>query len=167
MFVDRPTRREIRTSPSRVAGIAVEPGRAYRFIRKESSMPSRKSLASHHARGVHPMPPGVLGYAEAMTPPSDAELCERAVQAIWHSLDEHDLVDEQVRRELAAILEPLLALGLGERAQRLIKTLRLPDPIDASHLYWLTRRLLTFVPELQSTASALSRQAGDRSPPLA
>lgn len=129
-------------------------------------MPSRKSLASHHARGVHPMPPGLLGYAEAMTPPSDAELCERAVRAIWHSLDEHDLVDEQVRRELAAVLEPLTALGL-ERAQRLIATLRMPDPIDASHLYWLTRRLLTFVPELQSTASALTRQAGEGHPPLA
>jgi hypothetical protein len=112
------------------------------------------------------MPPGSLGYAEAMTPPSDAELCERAVQAIWHSLDEHDLVDEQVRRELAAVLEPLTALGLG-RAQRLITTLRLPDPIDASHLYWLTRRLLTFVPELQSTASALARQGSGRPAPLA
>jgi hypothetical protein len=108
-----------------------------------------------------------LGYAEVMAPPSDAELCERAVLAIWHSLDEHDLVDEQVRRELAAVLEPLVALGLGERAQRLIKTLRMPDPLDPSHLYWLTRRLLTFVPELQSTASALARQAGDRPPPLA
>jgi hypothetical protein len=128
-------------------------------------MPSRKSLASHPARGVHPMPPGSLGYAEAMTPPSDAQLCERAVQAIWHSLDEHDLVDEQARLELAVVLEPLAALGLGERAHRLIKTLRLPDP--ASHLYWLTRRLLTFVPELQSTASALARQAGDRHLPLA
>jgi hypothetical protein len=130
-------------------------------------MPSRKSLATHPARGVHPMPPGSLGYAEVMAPPSDAELCERAVLAIWHSLDEHDLVDEQVRRELAAVLEPLVALGLGERAQRLIKTLRMPDPLDPSHLYWLTRRLLTFVPELQSTASALARQAGDRPPPLA
>jgi hypothetical protein len=130
-------------------------------------MPPRKVLASNEARSMHPMPPSALGYPDALAPPSEAELCERAVQAIWHSLDEHDLVDEQVRRELAAILEPLLALGLGERAQRLIKTLRLPDPIDASHLYWLTRRLLTFVPELQSTASALSRQAGDRSLPLA
>jgi hypothetical protein len=130
-------------------------------------MPSRKSLASHPARGVRPMPPGSLGYAEAMTPPSDAALCERAVQAIWHSLDEHDLVDEQARLELAVVLEPLVALGLGERAQRLIKTLRLPDPIDASNLYWLTRRLLTFVPELQSTAIALARQAGGRPLPLA
>ena len=130
-------------------------------------MPSRKSLASHLAHGVHPMPPGLLGYAEAMAPLSDAELCERAVQAIWYSLDEHDLVDEQARLELAAVLEPVVALGLGERAQRLIKTLRLPDPIDASHLYWLTRRLLTFVPELQSRASALARQAGDRRLPLA
>ncbi|VTU22436.1 hypothetical protein H6CHR_01788 [Variovorax sp. PBL-H6] len=130
-------------------------------------MPSRKSLASHHARGMHPMPPGLLSYAEAMAPPSDAELCERAVQAIWLSLDEHDLVEEQARRDLAEILEPLTALGMGERAQRLIKTLRLPDPIDASHLYWLTRRLITLVPELQATASALARQAGDRPAPLA
>lgn len=130
-------------------------------------MPSRKSLASHPALGVHPMPPGSLGYAEAMTPPSNAQLCERAVQAIWHSLDEHDLVDEHARLELAAVLEPLAALGLGARAQRLIKTLRLPDPIDASNLYWLTRRLLTFVPELQSTANALARQGGDRHLPLA
>ncbi|KWT91902.1 hypothetical protein APY03_3105 [Variovorax sp. WDL1] len=102
-----------------------------------------------------------------MAPPSQAQLCERAVQAIWHSLDEHDLVDEQVRRDLALVLESLGAVGLGERAQRLIKTLRMPDPIDASHLYWLTRRLLTFVPELQSAANALARQADDQPPPPA
>ncbi|VTU20321.1 hypothetical protein [Variovorax sp. RA8] len=130
-------------------------------------MPSRRSLASNQAPGVRPMPPGLLDYAEAMTPPSEAELCERAVEAIWHSLDEHDLVDEQVRRELAMVLESLGTVGLGERAQRLIKTLRLPDPIDASHLYWLTRRLLTFVPELQSAANALARPADDQPPPLA
>lgn len=130
-------------------------------------MPLRRSLASNHAPGVRPMPPGLLDYAEATAPPSEAELCDRAVQAIWHSLDEHDLVDEQVRRELAVVLESLGAIGLGERAQRLIKTLRMPDPIDASHLYWLTRRLLTFVPELQSAANALARQADDQPPPLA
>jgi hypothetical protein len=135
--------------------------------RKEPPMPSRKHLASDDSLGMRPMPPGSFGYAETITPLSEAELCERAVLAIWHSLDEHDLVHEQVRRELAAVLEPLIAVGLGERAQRLIKTLRLPDPIDASHLYWLTRRLLTFVPELQSTARALARQADDPRPPLA
>ena len=58
---------------------------------------------------------------------------------------------EEVRRELAAVLEPLAALGL-ERARRLVSTLRLPDPIDPSHLYWLTRRLVTFIPELQAAA---------------
>jgi hypothetical protein len=116
---------------------------------------------------MHPMPPSALGYPDALAPPSEAELCERAVQAIWHSLDEHDLVDEQVRRDLAAVLEPLVAMGLSERAQRLIKTLRMPDPIDASNLYWLTRRLLTFVPELQAAANAFSRQDGRPPTPLA
>jgi hypothetical protein len=130
-------------------------------------MPPRKVLASNEARSMHPMPPSALGYPDALAPPSEAELCERAVQAIWHSLDEHDLVDEQVRRDLAAVLEPLVAMGLSERAQRLIKTLRMPDPIDASNLYWLTRRLLTFVPELQAAANAFSRQDGRPSPPLA
>ncbi len=94
--------------------------------------------------------PDALAFA---TPLSDAQLCERAVQAIWRSLDEHDLVDREVRDELAKVLEPLTALPLGDRPQRLIKTLRLPDPIDASHLYWLTRRLLTLVPELQAVAN--------------
>jgi hypothetical protein len=130
-------------------------------------MPSRKNLASSEARSMRPMPPSALGYPEALAPPSEAQLCERAVQAIWHSLDEHDLVDEQVRRDLATVLEPLIAIGLAERAQRLIKTLRMPDPIDASNLYWLTRRLLTFVPELQAAANAFSRQDGRPSPPLA
>ena len=130
-------------------------------------MPSRKNLASNEARSMHLMPPSALGYPDALAPPSEAELCERAVQAIWHSLDEHDLVDEQVRRDLAAVLEPLIAIGLAERAQRLIKTLRMPDPIDASNLYWLTRRLLTFVPELQAAASTFSRQDGHPPPPLA
>ena len=130
-------------------------------------MPSRKTLASHEARSMHPMPQSALGYPEALAPLSEAQLCERAVQAIWHSLDEHDLVDEHVRADLAAVLEPLIAIGLGERAQRLIKTLRLPDPIDASNLYWLTRRLLTFVPELQAAANAFSRQGGQPPLPLA
>jgi len=86
--------------------------------------------------------------------PSDAELCERAVQAIWRSLDEHELVNKAVREELAVILEPLTRLSLGGRPQRLIDTLRLPDPIDPSRLYWLTRRLLTLVPDLQAAVNA-------------
>ena len=118
-------------------------------------MPSRRShLAGGPARGMPPIPPSSLGYPMDLTKPSDAELCERAVQAIWRSLDEHDLVDEQVRHELAMVLEPLTALPLGDRPQRLINTLKLPNPIDPSHLYWLTRRLLTLVPELQATAMA-------------
>ena len=104
-----------------------------------------------------PMPMRALSYPEAETPLSDAEMCERAVLAIWHSLDKHDLVDEHVRADLAAVLEPLTALGFGDRPQRLINTLRLPDPIDPSQLYWLTRRLLTLVPELQAAATALSK----------
>ena len=111
-------------------------------------MTLRKSFVP---KGVRGMPPDALAL---MKPPSDAELCERAVQAIWRSLDEHDLVNEEIREELAAALEPLTALPLGGRPQRLISTLRLPDPIDASHLYWLTRRLLTLVPELQAVARA-------------
>lgn len=95
---------------------------------------------------------------------SDAELCERAVLAIWKSLDQHDLVDEEVRDELAMVLEPLTALPLGARAQRLIDTLRLPDPIDAAHLYWLTRRLLTLVPELQATVAALAEPGASMRP---
>ena len=111
---------------------------------------SRETTAT---RGVPPDP-------ALPAPLSDAELCERAVQAIWRSLDEHQLVDGEVREELAMVLEPLTALPLGPRAQRLIDTLRLPDPIDAAHLYWLTRRLLTLVPDLQATATALSRPGG-------
>jgi len=84
----------------------------------------------------------------------DAQVCERAVHAIWKSLDEHELVNKGVRDQLAVVLEPLTRLSLGERPQRLIDTLRLPDPIDASRLYWLTRRLLTLVPELQAVANA-------------
>jgi hypothetical protein len=93
------------------------------------------------------------------TPASNAELCDRAVQAIWTSLDQHNLVDEEVRDALAAVLEPLTALPFGERARRLIHTLRLPDPIGASSLYWLTRRLLTLVPELQAAASGASARS--------
>ena len=129
-------------------------------------MPSRKSLVFKETRGMHPMPASSSSYSKAMTPPSDAELCERAVQAIWRSLDEHDLVDEQVRSDLALVLEPLTSRALGERPQRLINTLRMPNPIDPSHLYWLTRRLLTFVPELQAAAIALSKPGGNPPPPL-
>lgn len=131
---------------------------------KERSMPSPTSFVRRDKRLTPSRPSGSLGYAEAMTPPSDVELCERAMLAIWRRLDEHDLVDERVRADLASVLEPLTALALGDRPQRLIKTLRLPDPIDASHLYWLTRRLLTFVPELQAMAA---KPQGDGPPPLA
>jgi hypothetical protein len=121
-------------------------------------MPSRTSHLRNESRGMPPMLPGGLHLAGAMSPPSDAELCERAVQAIWRSLDEHELINEQVRHDLAMVLEPLTALGLGGRPQRLIDTLRLPDPIDPAHLYWLTRRLLTLVPELQAAAIALGKR---------
>ncbi|SDC26522.1 hypothetical protein SAMN05444679_10292 [Variovorax sp. CF079] len=127
-------------------------------------MPSPTSFVRRDKRGTPPMRSSSSSYAGAMTPPSDAELCERAVLAIWRSLDEHDLVDERVRADLAGVLEPLVALALGDRPQRLISTLRLPNPIDASHLYWLTRRLLTFVPELQAMAA---KPGGDGPPPLA
>ncbi|MGJ7509692.1 hypothetical protein [Variovorax sp. GT1P44] len=129
-------------------------------------MPSRRSHAPTETRGVPQVPPSTLGYPIPMGAPTDADLCERAVLAIWHSLDEHDLVDEQVRLELARTLEPLTALPLGDRPQRLIKTLRLPNPLDPSHLYWLTRRLLTLVPELQAAATAFSRPGGNRSSTL-
>ena len=89
-----------------------------------------------------------LGAHLASTP--DAEFCERVVQAIWQRLDAHDLVDHAVRDHLAELLDPLTALPLGGRPQRLIQALRMPDPIDAGQLYWLTRRLLTLVPELQA-----------------
>ena len=82
--------------------------------------------------------------------PCDALLCERAILAIWKSLDAHDLVNEDVRERLADLLDPLTTLPLGGRPERLIKALRMPDPIGASQLYWLTRRLLTLVPELQA-----------------
>jgi hypothetical protein len=106
------------------------------------------------------MPPDATSLA---APPSDAALCDRAVEAIWKSLDDHDLVDGEVRDALATVLEPLTALPFGERPQRLINTLRLPDPIDPGNLYWLTRRLLTLVPELQAAASSAS--AASRSGP--
>jgi hypothetical protein len=96
--------------------------------------------------------------------PSDAELCERAVQAIWRSLDEQDLVDEHVRHDLAEVLEPVTGLHLGPLAQRLLDTLKLPNPIDASRLYWLTRRLLTLVPELQAAENALDKPPEDADP---
>ena len=82
--------------------------------------------------------------------PPDAEFCERVVRAIWQRLDAHDLVDHAVREHLAELLDPLVALPLGGRPQRLVQALRMPDPIDAAQLYWLTRRLLTLVPELQA-----------------
>jgi hypothetical protein len=138
-------------------------------------MPSRRNHASGGTRGMSrmpPLPPSSLGYpmapvaAEEQGALSDAQLCERAVLAIWHSLDEHDLVDENVRQELARILEPLTALALGDRPQRLIKTLRMPNPLDPANLYWLTRRLLTLVPELQAAASAFNRLGGHRPAPL-
>jgi hypothetical protein len=129
-------------------------------------MPPRRNHEAMARQGIPPVPPSSLGYTVAMGPPSDADLCERAVLAIWHSLDEHDLVDEQVRKELAMVLEPLTSLDLGDRPQRLIKALRMPDPLDPSHLYWLTRRLLTLVPELQAAASAFNRSGGNRPAPL-
>jgi hypothetical protein len=87
-------------------------------------------------------------------------LCERAVRAIWRRLDEHDLVDEQARDELATILDSLAECSLGNRPQRLIAVLRQPNPLDPSHLYWLTRRLLTLVPELQAIARSGQEPAG-------
>lgn len=106
---------------------------------QKGSVPSRRT------------PPDVLAQA---TRSSDAEQCERAVLAIWRSLDEHGLANQEERDELASLLEPLMALPLGGRLQLLIKRLRLPDPLDDSDLYWLTRRLLTLVPELQAIAAA-------------
>lgn len=113
-----------------------------------------------------PSPAG--GEMGALLPSSltDAELCERAVQAIWKRLDAHDLVDHEVRDQLADLLEPLAAFPLGGRPQRLIQALRMPDPIGASKLYWLTRRLLTLVPELQALEHAGEHPpAGDPSLP--
>jgi hypothetical protein len=130
-------------------------------------MTSRRSFVLKERAACLPMPLRSLSYPHSkMTPASDAESCQRAVQAIWRSLDEHNLVDEQARGDLATVLEPLTALALGERPRRLINTLRLPNPIDASHLYWLTRRLLTLVPELQAAAIALSKPGGNPPAPL-
>ena len=99
--------------------------------------------------------PSAGGEMGALLPsPSEAGLCEQAVQAIWKRLDAHDLVDHEVREQLAELLEPLAALPLGGKPQRLIQALRMPDPIGASQLYWLTRRLLTLVPELQALGHA-------------
>ena len=95
-----------------------------------------------------------------MAPPSDAELCDHAIQTIWRCTDAHDLVDEHVRAELIAVLEPLAGLDLGPLPQRLIEVLRLPNPVDASRLYWLTRRLLTVVPVLQAAEAAFDRRTG-------
>ncbi|WP_143044901.1 hypothetical protein [Variovorax sp. YR216] len=106
-------------------------------------MPSPTSLANGATHSAPAMP---------MSSWSPDGLCERAVRAIWRSLDEHDLVDEHVRDELATILEPLTELPLGNRPQRLIGVLKQRNPLDPSHLYWLTRRLLTLVPELQAIA---------------
>lgn len=115
-------------------------------------MPPTRSTDRGMAHGTRVMLQGPTIYAEALAPLSHAQLCDRAVQAIWHILDEHNLLDEQVRGDLAAMLEPLAAPAFGDRPQRLIKILRHPNPIDPSHLYWLTRRLLTLVPELQAAA---------------
>jgi len=130
-------------------------------------MPSPANPVAAGARGMPNMARGMLGHAGATPPLTDAELCERAIQTIWRSLDQHDLVDEHVRDELASVLEPLATLSLGPLAQRLIDTLKLPNPVDASRLYWLTRRLLTLVPELQAAQSAFDRQGSRPPAPLA
>jgi hypothetical protein len=88
---------------------------------------------------------------------SDAQLCDYAVHAIWRSLDTQGLNDEAARAALAVVLDRVPKLALPERLPRLITTLRLTNPIDASTLYWLTRRLLTVVPELQAAATKMSR----------
>lgn len=130
-------------------------------------MPSRTHLVRQEARGMPPMPLSPSSDPEAMTPPSDADLCERGVQAIWRCLDAHDLLDERGRGDLAEVLEPLTALAFGDRPRRLVNTLRLPNPIDASQLYWLTRRLLTLIPELQAAAIGFSKPGSNPPPPLA
>ncbi|MDM0111276.1 hypothetical protein QTI66_03900 [Variovorax sp. J22R133] len=119
-------------------------------------MPSPRSHGRHETGR---MPSGAFGSPMPIAPSDAAHLCERAVQAIWHSLDAHDLLDAHVRADLADVLEPLAALEFTDRLPRLIKTLRMPDPIDPSYLYWLTRRLLTLVPELQAEEVALTRPA--------
>ena len=130
-------------------------------------MPSQRRLTHQEPRDMPPMPWRSLSDPEAMAPASEAELCERAVRAIWRCLDEHDLLDEQGRSDLAMVLEPLTVFAFGNRPQRLINTLRLPNPIDASQLYWLTRRLLTLIPELQAAAIAFAKPRRNPTPPLA
>lgn len=123
-------------------------------------MPSPTSLANGAASSAQAMSMSPWSSGEVALPLSQAGLCERAVLAIWRSLDEHDLVDEHVRGELATILELLTDLPLGNRPQRLIGVLRKSNPLDPSHLYWLTRRLLTLVPELQAIAHSGLEPAG-------
>ena len=117
-------------------------------------MPSPTSPVHGAVRSAQAMPMSSWSPGDAPLPASQAGLCERAVWAIWRSLDEHDLVDEHVREDLATMLEPLTAFPLGNRPQRLISVLRQPNPLDPSHLYWLTRCLLTLVPELQALANS-------------
>jgi len=118
-------------------------------------MPSPTSPVNGAARPAQAIPMSSWSSGEAPLPTSQVDLCEGAVRAIWRSLDEHDLVDEHVRNQLATLLEPLTAFPLGNRPQRLIGVLRQPNPLDPSHLYWLTRRLLTLVPELQAIAHSV------------
>ena len=87
---------------------------------------------------------------------SGAQLCDHAVYTIWRNLDKKGLGNETARAALAAVLDHVPKTILPERLPRLIKTLRLPDPMDASILYWLTRRLLTVVPELQAAATTMA-----------
>lgn len=88
---------------------------------------------------------------------SDAQRCEAAIAAIWRNLDKKGLCDKVARDALAAVLDQVPKLVLPDRLPRLITTLQLPDPIDASTLYWLTRRLLTVVPELQTAILMMSK----------
>lgn len=88
---------------------------------------------------------------------SDAQRCEAAIAAIWRNLDKKGLSDKAARVTLAAVLAQVPKLVLPNRLPRLITTLQLPDPIDASTLYWLTRRLLTVVPELQAAMVIMSQ----------
>ncbi len=124
-------------------------------------MPSPASPVRGEAGIAHAMPASAWRPPLAIAAPSPVQACEYAVLAIWRSLDEHDLLDEEVRDALATVLEPLTALALGERPRRLIDVLREPNPLDPSHLYWLTRRLLTLVPELQALAAACGAAARD------
>ena len=88
---------------------------------------------------------------------SEAQRCEAAVAAIWRNLDKKVLGEKVARDALAAVLDQVPKLVLPDRLPRLITTLQLPDPIDASTLYWLTRRLLTVVPELQTAILIMSQ----------